>query len=368
MVPWREQLESNQKLRAFAVHVAPLTDKTKESYYERIKEICDFFKIDYDKFDPNLLNQEVYDEFIMKRSKELKRSTLNLYSRIFRILMHLYSFDIKIRIVKETDKFTDHVTYEEIQKIMIEADKETAAICAFLFFTGLRPVSLLSLTKDQLILNAENPFLRAVRMKGGRREDIPILNPEIVIPLLRWYMQFKATKNHDYNETNKIFVSNRTTGNYEYLRYCVRKCSEILGRRVYPRMFRKGLGVWLGQIGLQDENRRIMLGHTNSKTTNMFYSKFSINDVFKEFNERTGKNVIEEKNHSEMGILSTREIPKVEKCPFCNREVNPRMTLCPWCEKVIRRICSVCKEFLDVRWKKCPYCQNEIEKTYSWAK
>jgi integrase len=90
---------------------------------------------------------------------------------------------------------------------MDKADKEIAAVAAFLFCTGLRPISVVSIHKEQLMLSAAHPYVRNVYLKGGKRYDVVILYPNIVLPLLRWYLQFKSQKIENYDKIPYVFIS-----------------------------------------------------------------------------------------------------------------------------------------------------------------
>lgn len=59
-------------------------------------------------------------------------------------------------------------------------------------------MSVLSIKKEQLMLNAKHPYIKSVYLKGGRRQDIFIMYPDFVKPLLNWYMQYKTAKVKNY--------------------------------------------------------------------------------------------------------------------------------------------------------------------------
>jgi hypothetical protein len=48
------------------------------------------------------------------------------------------------------------------------------------------------------MLNAKHPYIKSVYLKGGRRQDIFIMYPDFVKPLLNWYMQYKTAKVKNY--------------------------------------------------------------------------------------------------------------------------------------------------------------------------
>ena len=359
MTSWREELMGNKNLQALRDHIALKSDRTQETYLYAVKQICDFFEIEYREFDPYWLDQEKYNTFLSTRSKELKRSSLNLLSNVYNILSELYNLGIKVNMLKETDKHTDYITFSELQEIINKADKEAAAVAAFLFCTGLRPVSVLSIKKEQLMLNAKNPYIMSVLLKGGRRQDIIIMYANMVKPLLNWYMQYKSTQIKNYHEIEYVFVSQRGKTTESYIYTLIRKCSHILGRNLCPRMFRKGLGVHTKELGLQDEVRRMIMAHKDVKTTIDAYSDYTIKDIARELALKVPQS---------QGITGVEPgFPAVqhtltEKCPFCGGYVESEMLLCPHCWEEIKVVCESCKRFIQVTWKKCPYCGTDIEK------
>jgi len=357
MTLWREELMGNTHLQALKEYSALKSERTQFTYFYAVKQICDFFEISYAEFDPQILNQEKYDRFLSTRSKELKRTSLNLLSNIFKILSDLYDLNIKVKLLKEIDKHTDYITFSELQEILNKADKEAAAVAAFLFCTGLRPVSVLSIKKEQLMLNAKHPYIKGVYLKGGRHQDIIIMYTEIVKPLLNWYMQYKSTQIPDYDKVEHVFISQRGNTTESYIYTLIRKCSHILGRNLSPRMFRKGLGVHTKELGLQDEVRRMIMAHKDVKTTIDAYSDYTIKDIARELSMK-----IPSQDQNGM-IQAGSQIQNVqsEKCPFCGGGVESEMLLCPHCWETIKVICESCKRFIQITWKKCPYCGTEMK-------
>lgn len=179
---WREKLEGNRNLQAFGDHLSGKSEKTQYTYLYNLSKICEFFSWDCSEFDPRKFTQEHYDELFRQKSKVMKHASVNLYTSIVKVLNNLYSLEIKTRNLKEIDKFTDYITFEELQEIISNADKEAAAVTTFIFCTGLRPVSVLSLKKNQLMLNTKHPYLKNVLLKGGRHQDIIIMYPDLVKP------------------------------------------------------------------------------------------------------------------------------------------------------------------------------------------
>jgi site-specific recombinase XerD len=91
--------------------------------------------------------------------------------------------------------------------------------------------------------------------------------PELVKPLLTWYLQYKSQSVKGYDENEYIFVSQKGMTTDSYIYNLVKTCSRILGRSISPRMLRKGLGIHTKELGLQDEVRRMIMGHSDVKTT-----------------------------------------------------------------------------------------------------
>lgn len=360
MTSWREELMQNKELEAFIKYMILRSKGTQKVYLARIKEICDHFEIKYSEFNPKNLTQKDYDQFLYDNIKKYKQSSLNLFSRVFNILSNIYGLNIKTQLLKETDKHTDYLRFSELQEIILKADKEVAAVAAFMFCTGLRPISVISITKDQLILNAKDPYIKNVYLKGGRRQDVVILYPDIVLPLLRWYMQYKSMKLKDYDKIPYVFVSQKGNVTDFYIRKLINRCEPIVGRKVSPRMLRKGLGVHTKELGLQDDVRRRIMTHADVKTTIDAYSDYSTRDVFRELRSKaydTVQNVNSQQLRNSQGHDANHDV-----CPYCGKFVDPEMMYCPYCWKEIKRLCSGCKRFIQSDWKKCPYCGTEFGK------
>jgi integrase/RNA polymerase subunit RPABC4/transcription elongation factor Spt4 len=367
MNSWREKLEGNKNLQAFRDHLSGKSERTQHTYLYNFSKICEFFSWDCSEFDPHHFTQEHYDELFRQKSKVMKCASVNLYTNIVKVLSNIYGLEIKTRTLKEIDRFSDYITFEELQEIINKADKEAAAVTTFIFCTGLRPVSVLSLKKNQLMLNTKHPYLKNVLLKGGRHQDIIIMYPDLVKPLLTWYLQYKSQAVEGYDKNEFIFVSQKGMTTDSYIYSLVRTCSRILGRSVSPRMLRKGLGIHTKELGLQDEVRRMIMGHSNVKTTIDAYSDYSVKDVAREISMKAspqgGLSPI-----SRSALPSGPQDMSHEQCPFCGGVVEPDMLFCPHCWQEIQSVCENCKRFINVKWKKCVYCGADVRKKAKYEK
>lgn len=368
MSSWRDELLDNEHLKAFRDHLLTLSKYTVDSYLFNLKWICEYIEIPYSEFNPLDLTQNHYDGFYRDHVTKVKRSTINLSTNVFRCLSRLYNLNIETTLLKPTDRYTDYVTFEELQEIIKNADKEVATVAAFLFCTGLRTVSMLKITKEQLLLNVEYPYIKSVYLKGGKYQDIAIIYPDILKPLLKWYIQYKTQNLKGYSDNPLVFVSQKGYSTNSYVYKLVTKCSEVIGRNCYPRMFRKGLGIHTKQIGIQDNVRKMILGHTDVRTTIEAYSEYSIRDIAREMKMKSTPHKVNPAG----SVFPVQPVqnnrgnggePAQEFCPYCNNVVDPTMILCPHCWKEIKKICSNCKSFINSKWKKCPYCGTPAEKT-----
>jgi hypothetical protein len=52
----------NKNLQALRDHIALKSDRTQETYLYAVKQICDFFEIEYREFDPRWLDQVKYNQ------------------------------------------------------------------------------------------------------------------------------------------------------------------------------------------------------------------------------------------------------------------------------------------------------------------
>jgi integrase len=364
---WQDQLLGNEKLQAFVDYTRGKSKSTQFTYLYYIKQFCDFLGIEYSRFDPSRFTQEDYDTFFRERSKDLKSTSMNLVSNVVNVLSNVYDLKVETRLLKEIDKTSDYITFDELQEIISQADKEAAAVATFIFCTGLRPVSVLSLKKSQLMLNTDHPYLKNVLLKGGRHQDIIIMYPDLVKPLLTWYLQYKNQTVEGYDENDLVFVSQRGITTDSYIYHLVRTCSRILGRNVSPRMLRKGLGIHTKELGLQDEVRRMIMGHSDVKTTIEAYSEYSVKDVAREI----AMKVTPQSGPSPVSRGKLSHEPQNmnhEQCPFCGGAVEHNMLLCPHCWQEIKLICENCKGFINVDWKKCVYCGADVKKKPKYEK
>jgi integrase len=154
--------------------------------------------------------------------------------------------------------------------------------------------------------------------------------PELVKPLLTWYLQYKSQSVKGYDENEYIFVSQKGMTTDSYIYNLVKTCSRILGRSISPRMLRKGLGIHTKELGLQDEVQRMIMGHSDVKTTIDAYSDYSVKDVAREISMKvspqSGFSPV-----SRGGLPSEPQGIPHEQCPFCGGVVEPDMLLCPHC-------------------------------------
>ena len=374
MTSWREEFMANEKLYKFVKHLKLKSERTQSSYFQVLKGICDHHEIKYSEFDPKYLTQEIYDKFIMYLLKKLKRSTINQYSKVISIISNLYELNINTQLLKETDKESDYITFAELQEVINKADKEAAALAAFIFCTGLRTISVLSIRKEQLVLNTPHPYVKNVLLKGGRKKDVVIMYPKIVKPLLLWYMQFKSMSLVNYDEIDNVFVSQKGESTNAYIYFLIqKKLSTILGRNITPKMLRKGLGVHTKELGLQDEVRRMIMGHRDVKTTIDAYSEYSITDITRELDQKVYKGDRQNWQQSSGIQLNQNNSQQVQQnqefCPYCNGPVDHEMLLCPHCWEEIKTVCQNCKRFIQADWKKCPYCgtPKKVKRKFEYA-
>jgi type IV pilus assembly protein PilB len=73
------------------------------------------------------------------------------------------------------------------------------------------------------------------------------------------------------------------------------------------------------------------------------------------------------------GITTLEELERVfvledqltEKCPGCERLLNPEFTICPYCSFVISHVCYSCGKELESDWTICPYCRADASQQQS---
>ena len=47
-------------------------------------------------------------------------------------------------------------------------------------------------------------------------------------------------------------------------------------------------------------------------------------------------------------------------CPYCSYEVEKAFLRCPSCLRRLKEPCTTCGKPLDPRWTICPYCEAEV--------
>ncbi len=67
------------------------------------------------------------------------------------------------------------------------------------------------------------------------------------------------------------------------------------------------------------------------------------------------------------GLTTVEELERVfvleaktsEKCPNCQRNLNQRFSICPYCSYILLSACFNCNKEMDPEWAICPYCRAE---------
>ena len=93
-ISWKNELKDNESLDAFFDHISLKSDATKATYLWILKGIIDFYGYSYSEFDPKNLIQKEYKRLIREKANKNKKSTLNLFNKIFSILSDIYDLNI----------------------------------------------------------------------------------------------------------------------------------------------------------------------------------------------------------------------------------------------------------------------------------
>ncbi|MBI4853736.1 MAG: Flp pilus assembly complex ATPase component TadA [Acidobacteria bacterium] len=67
------------------------------------------------------------------------------------------------------------------------------------------------------------------------------------------------------------------------------------------------------------------------------------------------------------GLTTVEELERVfvleaktsEKCPSCQRSLNQKFSICPYCSYILLSVCFNCNKEMDPEWTICPYCRSE---------
>lgn len=54
-----------------------------------------------------------------------------------------------------------------------------------------------------------------------------------------------------------------------------------------------------------------------------------------------------------------QELERFDTCPSCQRRIEDRYLLCPYCRTRLRQPCAQCGQALSFGWVACPYCGSE---------
>lgn len=60
-----------------------------------------------------------------------------------------------------------------------------------------------------------------------------------------------------------------------------------------------------------------------------------------------------------------RTLGRQERCPYCKSHIEGDFLSCPICATKLRQSCRRCDKPLDPRWKMCPYCETDAPRAQS---
>jgi integrase len=181
------------------------------------------------------------------------------------------------RIIKEVLSREEEGRMEDAAKN--ERDKLMIRILAD---TGMRLSELLALTPDDLRQETGRRWFLKVHGKGEKDRLVPIA-PGLAGRIDRYLKRGRPDSVHP-----QVFLANRRargTSEYEPLtktgvQQMIRDLGmDVLGRRVYPHLFRHSFITWCAQRGMRETDVAKVVGHASLRMIHEVYEHLSVSDT-----------------------------------------------------------------------------------------
>lgn len=170
----------------------------------------------------------------------------------------------------------DYISKQEMMMLTAELRKmnkpEMLAYVWFTYISGARRSEVAKLRKDVITHQKEEGksyyLTHPIRTKGsGRRGNVRrIPFNDVAMAYLKEWLRFRKDDDCPYMF---IFKSDDPDGN-KFNGWCRKTFSKILNKRVHPHMFRRTRATHLIQDGASIEAAQELLGHKDSKTTQIY--------------------------------------------------------------------------------------------------
>lgn len=221
-------------------------------------------------------------------SKTIKNYIRNILSRIYTYSIEELELPITnnlalgLKIASTKPKIIHKaLTPEEIEKVL-NSDKNIF-IDGFKIsiYTGIRPLELVTIKNENVFLE-ENYMIGGCKTEAGTNRIIPI-HPEIKDIIKKYY-----NPENEYLMFNPITQRTLTTDNYER---SIKKIFNSLNIKHTPYDTRHTFGTYTKMCGINEVDRKFLMGHSQSDITNSVYTHLTPEYLLNEVKKLSYKNI-----------------------------------------------------------------------------
>ena len=264
-----------------------------------------------------------YHAFILEEKGLSKRKAKSEADELFDVIPFK---DLTKRNKRETNLRDQLVTPSEFQAIMKAAQSQRmVALLSITYESGCRKGEIFSLRLKDIQVQ-DQYWTLSVEGKTGTR-TVPIINS---IPYLRAWMQLHPDRD---NQNAPLFMTTHR-GKHgpmspKSFNSGLRRICETLGiRHLHPHQLRHTRLTKLAENGIGEYQLKSFAGWTPSSAMASRYVHLS---------GRGHVNAVLEAGGMEVELSSRETVPMLElsRCPNCDRQVDPDMVTCPYCQFIL---------------------------------
>lgn len=300
---WSQEVHSfNQKITEEFIQQSHFSPRSAEQYKSMLRQ---FFKWVYDNCENKPLTELkarhglMYQNYLTDRdlaanSIRTRRATVSslcgfievYYAEEYPTFRSIFNKSMP-SIPKSLRHTKDPLSREDIINLTVELGKlekyEMLAYIWFTYTTGCRKSEVAQLKREVIHYSKvpeKNYYLsHTLRAKGKGRKGLErkVAFDDMTMSYLRTWMREREDDDSEY-----LFLGasqKRRAGRFNHM---CRRFTKMLGRRVYPHLFRGTRATHLIEEGKSIEAVRALLGHTSIETTKQYiYSdKDELDDIF----------------------------------------------------------------------------------------
>lgn len=247
-----------------------------ESTFNNYVSCVKSFLIKFDKYNEpkEIPTQEIKEYLLNFNTINTRKHNLCSIKSFYKLTVGMpYKID-KIPYPKSDKKLPIVLSIEEIQKMFnVCENKKHKAILALLYSCGLRVSELINLKWNNI--DRSRMIINIVKSKGNKDRQVPLSN-DIITLLESYYREYKSIE-YVFNGQKSLRYSKRSAG--EVIKQLADK-SGICNKRVYTHLIRHCSATHLLESGTDISIIQKILGHSNSKTTQI-YAQISHNLISK---------------------------------------------------------------------------------------